>query len=51
MLAMWLGAMLAIKFFVAPWIVAEFGWIGVVLSVLALLAIAKVMDRRHASDC
>lgn len=45
MIAAWAMTMLAIKFYVAPAIVHEWGWIGVIGTLIALFALAKWLDR------
>lgn len=44
MLAAWCSTMLLIKFYAAPWIVHEWGWAGVVVTILGLLAIGKWLE-------
>jgi H+/Cl- antiporter ClcA len=44
MIGTWLGAMVTIKMLIAPWIVGSYGFIGVAVTLAALLAFAKWLD-------
>lgn len=44
MVATFLAGMLTIKLIVAPWIVHEFGFVGVIVTFLALLASARWLE-------
>lgn len=44
MVAAWLAILVAVKLLAAPWIVHEYGWAGVIVSVLACLAIGRWLE-------